>query len=151
MKIRKSFGFRNPPGFSPCMVKIRPWGRVVGENYPPVVPRWSRQLHRQESPGRKYARQAIAPGLGDWRVLKLWTLVRGSFSCWCWTYLVVHPTDRKWVTTSYNPGDFNGIFVGASRPLIHIWGELTHLLSWLVVSTPLKNMSSSIGRVIATQ
>ena len=33
----------------------------------------------------------------------------------------------------FNPGDFNGIFVGASRPLKHNWGELTHgYNSWVV-------------------
>ena len=37
-------------------------------------------------------------------------------------YLVVHPTNRKWVTT--NPGFVNGIGGGKSSP--YNWGELTH-------------------------
>ena len=37
-----------------------------------------------------------------------------------WGYLVVHPTDRKWVTTLV----VNGISGGKSST--YIWGELTH-------------------------
>ena len=41
------------------------------------------------------------------------------------SHLVVHPTNR--LGGLVDPGDFNGIFVGAMST--YNWGELTHLLT----------------------